>query len=204
MSNIAKWRKLSEEEFAQLVKESRSFMELARKIGYENISGSTQQTLKRVIKERNLDTSHFLGQGWKKENYDYSTFTENSYKKRGKSTLIPLIKLRGQKCEKCQCEEWLGQPINLEIHHIDGDRSNNSLKNLQLLCPNCHSYTNNFRKKSKKAIMPEEQYVEALKISKNIHQALKLLGLNPTAGNYERARKLIEQYKIEHLIKNSD
>jgi 5-methylcytosine-specific restriction endonuclease McrA len=50
----------------------------------------------------------------------------------------------------------LGQPINLEVHHIDGDRTNNSLENLQLLCPNCHSYTTNFRKPKNKTIIPEE------------------------------------------------
>ena len=35
MGRIAKWRQLSETEFEQLVKESRSFQDLARKIGYE-------------------------------------------------------------------------------------------------------------------------------------------------------------------------
>lgn len=32
----------------------------------------------------------------------------------------------------------------LQIHHIDGNRTNNSIKNLQVLCPNCHSLTNNW------------------------------------------------------------
>lgn len=32
----------------------------------------------------------------------------------------------------------------LEIHHIDGDCTNNKEENLDLLCPNCHSLTDNF------------------------------------------------------------
>ena len=32
-----------------------------------------------------------------------------------------------------------------ELHHKDGDRSNHSLDNLILLCPNCHSLTDNYR-----------------------------------------------------------
>ena len=34
--------------------------------------------------------------------------------------------------------------VPLQIHHIDGDCTNNSEENLQLLCPNCHSLTENF------------------------------------------------------------
>lgn len=37
--------------------------------------------------------------------------------------------------------------IKLELHHLDGDRTNNDKLNLQLLCPNCHSFTDGFRKK---------------------------------------------------------
>lgn len=33
----------------------------------------------------------------------------------------------------------------LEIHHIDGDKNNNSRCNLQVLCPNHHSLTSNYR-----------------------------------------------------------
>lgn len=35
--------------------------------------------------------------------------------------------------------------IPLEINHIDGDAKNNNEKNLELVCPNCHSLTENFR-----------------------------------------------------------
>lgn len=52
-----------------------------------------------------------------------------------------------RKCECCGNSEWMGQPITLELHHIDGNRQNNSLENLRLLCPNCHSITDNFKSK---------------------------------------------------------
>jgi 5-methylcytosine-specific restriction endonuclease McrA len=42
-------------------------------------------------------------------------------------------------CESCGNTEWLGQKLPLELHHIDGDHFNNELKNLQILCPNCHA-----------------------------------------------------------------
>lgn len=96
----------------------------------------------------------------------------------------------------------VGQPIKLEVHHKNGDRSDDSLENLQLLCPNCHSYTETFCYKTKYEIIPEERYVEVLKDSKSIHQALITLGLTVAAGNYARARNLIEKYNITHLMSN--
>lgn len=47
------------------------------------------------------------------------------------------------KCESCGTEEWLGKKLPLELHHIDGNHSNNRLDNLLILCPNCHSLTPN-------------------------------------------------------------
>ena len=49
--------------------------------------------------------------------------------------------LKEAKCEICGLTEWNGLPIPLELHHIDGDHYNNSLENLQILCPNCHAQT---------------------------------------------------------------
>ena len=52
------------------------------------------------------------------------------------------------RCERCGLTEWLGQPIPLELHHIDGDKNNNTLENFQLLCPNCHAFTDSYRGKN--------------------------------------------------------
>lgn len=53
-------------------------------------------------------------------------------------------------CENCGISTWQGNPINLELHHIDGNRTNHLLENLMLLCPNCHSQTDTFRAKNRK------------------------------------------------------
>ena len=196
---IAKWKQIPQEQFAQLVKESRSVRDLASKLGYACDGGGTIKSLKEAIEYYQLDTSHFLGQGWNKNNFDYDSFCEHSNKKQGKHTQAPLIALRGQKCECCGITEWLGKPINLEIHHLNGDRSDNRLENLQLLCPNCHSYTNNFCGKTKHIHIEEKDFVEALLMSSNIHAALTKLGLTGASGNYARAYQLIEKYDISHL-----
>jgi len=53
------------------------------------------------------------------------------------------------KCYSCNLTEWLGNPIPLELEHIDGNSSNNKIDNLTLLCPNCHSLTPTFRGRNK-------------------------------------------------------
>jgi len=56
--------------------------------------------------------------------------------------------IKTAKCENCNLVEWLNQPIPLELHHIDGNKYNNKLENLMLLCPNCHALTDNYRAKN--------------------------------------------------------
>ena len=49
-------------------------------------------------------------------------------------------------CQRCGWNEvnpYTGL-VPLQIHHINGDCTNNREENLQLLCPNCHSLTENF------------------------------------------------------------
>lgn len=121
---------------------------------------------------------------------------------KGGILLHPLIQIRGHKCECCKLTEWLGQPINLQVHHIDGDKTNNELKNLQLLCLNCHSYTNNFGSKNNKHknSISDEQFINALKNSQSIRQALFKLKLSDTGANYTRARRLCQKNNITFTI----
>lgn len=54
------------------------------------------------------------------------------------------LKLLRDSIKEKICEKWLGEMIPLELHHINGNRFDNRLSNLQLLCPNCHALTNNY------------------------------------------------------------
>lgn len=48
------------------------------------------------------------------------------------------------RCASCEGSSWLGGPIPLQLDHVDGDRTNNELENLRLLCPNCHALTDTY------------------------------------------------------------
>jgi transposase-like protein len=52
--------------------------------------------------------------------------------------------LKTHRCEVCGIAEWLGKPLSMSLHHVNGDGDDNRLENLQLLCANCHSQTPNF------------------------------------------------------------
>jgi 5-methylcytosine-specific restriction endonuclease McrA len=71
-----------------------------------------------------------------------------------------LLEKVNYKCEKCGfsgVNPYTNNTI-LQIHHIDGDSSNNKEENLQVLCPNCHAMTDNFGSRNKNATKGRTQY----------------------------------------------
>lgn len=58
-----------------------------------------------------------------------------------------LLEKFNHRCAKCgwhEINEYTGR-IPLEVHHLDGNWKNNNEDNLVILCPNCHSLTNNYK-----------------------------------------------------------
>lgn len=164
-----------------------------------SIAEARKLPFKSMIDFYGFDTSHFKGSGWSKDNINLEKYQKGSSVK-GSQGLRDLILLRGRKCEQCGLSEWQGKEIPLEMHHIDGDHFNSDLSNLILLCRNCHALTDNYGSKNKRASIPEEVLVEALKTSSNVRQALLKVGLTGKGKNYDRCYELIYKYNISNLL----
>jgi hypothetical protein len=79
-----------------------------------------------------------------------------------------LIEKHGEQCVECgQTSTHNNKPLMLQLDHIDGDSDNNYPRNLRLLCPNCHSQTENFGSKGKgsryKKVSKRNQYLQEYK-----------------------------------------
>jgi 5-methylcytosine-specific restriction endonuclease McrA len=52
--------------------------------------------------------------------------------------------LKENRCETCGISEWLGKPIVMHLHHLNGNGKDNRLENISFLCGNCHSQTDSY------------------------------------------------------------
>lgn len=142
--------KYTKELLEEKVKISLNYSELCRNLGVTP-KGASWFYIKKLVKNFNIDTSHFLGK---------SSYTGNRRKPehRGKFTAenilvdthteriatrilkrLMLDKNIVYRCNNCGLDSWLNEKILLEIDHIDNNRLNCKIDNLQFLCPNCHS-----------------------------------------------------------------
>lgn len=195
------------ENFAPIVAESFSYSEVCRKIGLKD-KGSNISTVKKYIEQYQLDITHFTGQRWNKGmSYEETTALiplEKILKKntnyRSDSLKKRLIKngIKENKCELCGLS---GEEIILELHHKDGNHYNNEIENLQILCPNCHSKTDNFRGRGQKSIdSPNSMYI---KKDKPICICLNC-GKEFLSDRSDRTRKFCNRECYNEYLKNKN
>lgn len=211
-----KWEQYTKEELQEMCSRSHSLTEFGKLMGYCSNGVKGIGAAKEVIQKFNLDHSSIVtydnvinGENPNKGKIDYSKFIKSDAHKIGNKAREAikknLIQLRGRKCEQCGLSEWQEKPIVLELHHIDGDRYNNELENLQLLCPNCHSQTSNYRGRGMiKQKVTDDELALALSTSTSIRQAVMKLGLADTVGGmYNRCYRIMAERNI-HLLSKKD
>lgn len=147
----------TDEELQKIIDSSCSYHDILVKVGLSERSGNFQ-TLHRVVHDRNLSYEHL--------NKNRINHMSDNGRRSVRKHQIPLSEILVEdstyanmaclkkrlldegmlkyQCSICGISEWNGKPLSLQIDHRNGKHTDNSLGNLRLLCPNCHSQTDTF------------------------------------------------------------
>ena len=141
-------RKWDKKTLEKAVKDSISIRQVLHILGLKEAGGNYTQ-IKKFINFYKIDSRHFKGKAWNKGLVGIgrpllsidkiltidSTFQSFKLKKR-----LFNDKIKEQKCELCGwAQKSPDGRLPLELDHINGNKCDNRLNNLRILCPNCHS-----------------------------------------------------------------
>lgn len=151
--------KLNKEEFQALINKSTSLTEVLISLNMNPVAGNFKTLNVRIIDD-GINVEHI------KENYKNrirraifqntipleNILIANSTYSNGVVLKKKLIKggLLENKCYICELLPiWNNKPLILHLDHINGIHNDNSIKNLRMVCPNCHTQTATFGRKDR-------------------------------------------------------
>ncbi|MFA6553884.1 MAG: HNH endonuclease signature motif containing protein [Candidatus Paceibacterota bacterium] len=151
-------RSWTKEDLINAAAQSKSVRQVLFKLHLVEAGGNYEQ-VKKYLKLYNVSIPHFTGMTWNKGlrgHYqpqiplEKILTTENHYQSYQLKNRLFRANLKQCKCEECGwAERSIDGRIPVELDHINGDRHDNRLENLRVLCPNCHSLKPTHRGKNK-------------------------------------------------------
>lgn len=154
--------KLNDSEILEILENSTSISDFLRKIGYKTNTGGGYKILHKECIKRNLDISFYkkkfrlntnnkISNKLKKIPIEEILIENSKYENRTrlKERLIKE-KILEYKCIECENNgEWRGKKLSLQLNHKNGINNDNRIENIEFICPNCHSQTENYAGKNK-------------------------------------------------------
>lgn len=151
-------RSWTDDQLRAAVAEARTVRGALRSLGIEG-RGANYNTFYRHVERLGLDISHFVGSahlaGQARENLKSrrplsAILVEDSVYDNTKRLGERLVRegVLERRCAECGLTQWRGQPIPLDLDHVNGVRTDLRRENLRFLCPNCHALTPTYRGKN--------------------------------------------------------
>ncbi len=145
-------RKWTIQQMGKAIRDNTSYGGVLRHLGMRE-AGGNYQTIRNFAEKHKISLDHFKGKGWSKGETAKNAIPLKSLLV--KNCYYPTNKLKKRlfkagllenKCSICGLEpKWNGETLILEMDHKNGDHCDNRLRNLRVVCPNCHSQTPTFR-----------------------------------------------------------
>ena len=154
-------------ELQGLANQSTSMSGILRRLGYSKTSAEQGSRLKWILKERGVNIDHFLSRAENISKFqraqsdaqvmDWLAGKITAHSNASQHQVLVwarryLMDKADNKCQLCgwgEVNQFTGL-IPLHIHHVDGISTNSKPDNLMVVCPNCHSLTENFGSRNKK------------------------------------------------------
>lgn len=190
---------IGKEKIKETIESSNSIKEVIKKVGLEPTSN--HRTFNKFIKKFSLEKEV---EELKKRSYKerskrlidkrFDLITLNDFCKNSSRTTGDIKKyiiknnLLEYKCFECGIGNvYNNKPLTLQLHHINGDNTDNRLENLKFLCPNCHTQTETYGSKNIKSFKETRKLKEEKIALENQERKKDALSLDLTKRGWVSA-----------------